>query len=516
MNIPHEEIRERGDRSWSMRLVEELVATRDEDVVIEICKTMEELDDYRMEKPLFEIVLNEANDDFVRRAAIRGLCVSPTSESEAQRRTWWHSGDEVLRELAANLFDRTEDDLLLEILLNPSHPLYPDAISQISFGGYQEFLFQKILVDALTHALPELREDAARGLVYAEPVVAEAGLLSLLNDPDADVFDGVLFTLSYFSSQNVLLGFHHALQNCSEERKPELESVFGGLSETCFENLQRCRTHSNVAESLFRDWLKPASTILNFNEFEKDVECFSSEREVDLLTPKKKTSKPKTVRPSAKTLMSELDDQKCYWKKIRYRKINWELYSRLDRRRLANFFGGHRDPSVRDLGCNALANWNEPDILLAFLNDSSFSVRRGAAYYMKFLEKNETISENLWQRLLEPGVGSAYGCEVLESFVKHAPRENLADKLLEYIQMNKCESPRTWALRNLDCLNAVDHLRSLVELLEREPNPSWMFHTALIEICTAHKFEAPNIAFLKGIDDFEFQAAFCVYLAERG
>ncbi|MBS1953541.1 MAG: hypothetical protein JST89_05125 [Cyanobacteria bacterium SZAS-4] len=521
MNIPHEEIRERGDRSWSMRLFEELVATRDEDVVTEICKTIEALEDYRLEKPLFEVVLNQANDDFVRRSAIHGLCVVPTTDTEEQRRTWWHSGDEILRKLAANLFERTEDDLILEILTDCSHPLYSDAISKISMGGYEQLKFQKFLVEAFSHTDAEVREDASRGVVFAEPVIAEDGLISLINDPDADVFDGVMFTLSWFSSQKVILGLHQNLQHCATDRKSDLGSIIGGVTGKCFESLQNCKEHSAAAEHYFQEWLKPVLSILEQVEVEKEIDSRRAEQcEVDSRSSKKKIPKSKNVRPSVKSLISELDNPNGNWRKIRYggvvwHRVDWASYGRLDRKRLTDFFANHLDPTIREIGCPALAVWNEADLLLQFLNATSFSLRRSAAYNLKDLGTDEKIAEILWQQLLKPGVEVSYAREMLDSLEKHERQSTLAEKLLAYIEMDRGESLRTSALRKLVCLGAEPYLKPLVKLLKEEPSPSWMFHTELIEMCAEFKFDAPNISFLKTIDDFDFQAAFCIYLAER-
>ncbi len=170
---------------------------------------------------------------------------------------------------------------------------------------------------------------------------------------------------------------------------------------------------------------------------------------------------------------------------------------------------------MRDIGCAALAAWNETDLLLGMLNDSNFAVRRSAAYHLIEVRKSGDAAKELWKHLLDPEVQRCYGSETLKSFVKHAPKTVLADKLLEYIEFDNGESTRCTAVHELGLLGAKKHLQHLIPLLKGGPNPSWNFHNALIQICMEFKFEAPEIPFLMGIDDFDFQSQFAIYRAER-
>ncbi len=302
MNIPHEDIRQRGDRSWSMRLLEQLIVSQTDEEVDEICDTFRELEDYRLEEPLLEILHDLSEREFVRHAASRALACSPTTETEEQRRFWWHSGDPIFRQHSLYMFEREDDDLLWEILSDSADVLYPDAIDKISWASYEELCFQKAMVDALSHESVQARKAAAGGLIYAEPVIAESALLTALREMDDDVFDAALTTVSFYRTQAILTGLHELSKDCPEQRFDEIDGVFGGVSHSCFNAMDWAKKHSPSAEHYFLKWLEPVAGLLS-PEFAGRHDQ-PSETEAECKKPKRKTrlSKPKLVHPAVSTL----------------------------------------------------------------------------------------------------------------------------------------------------------------------------------------------------------------------
>lgn len=112
MNIPHEEIRDKEDRSWSFKLVRALEESRDEDEIEEIVMTLRALDDYRTVEPLTALVENLKSDKLVREGASDALYGCTTTESLETRQKWWSSEDEILKCHAIRKSERSDGDLI--------------------------------------------------------------------------------------------------------------------------------------------------------------------------------------------------------------------------------------------------------------------------------------------------------------------------------------------------------------------------------------------------------------------
>lgn len=73
MSIPHEQIRDEGDRSWSLRLVAQLSATFDDDELDEIVRTLQALDDYRTVPQLITLLEDRRVDERHRTEIRKGV-----------------------------------------------------------------------------------------------------------------------------------------------------------------------------------------------------------------------------------------------------------------------------------------------------------------------------------------------------------------------------------------------------------------------------------------------------------
>ncbi len=87
--IPYEEIKDVGDRSWSLRLVEELARGKEEDRS-KIMEALSLLGDRRTEQPLLAIVLDSNKSDAVRKAASDVLFKIGSYETKEERAQGGH------------------------------------------------------------------------------------------------------------------------------------------------------------------------------------------------------------------------------------------------------------------------------------------------------------------------------------------------------------------------------------------------------------------------------------------
>lgn len=113
--IPFEHIKETEDRSWSLKLVQEISEGKLEDIDQIVC-ALSWLDDHRAVTPLTELVEDEHRPVAIRDAASRAVATCNTLDTAQKRASWWASGDNVLMRHAVRMAERTEADLLETIL----------------------------------------------------------------------------------------------------------------------------------------------------------------------------------------------------------------------------------------------------------------------------------------------------------------------------------------------------------------------------------------------------------------
>src|SRR5256885_1929542 len=95
MPLPYDEIQERGDRSWTMRLIERLkIPDLSDEEQTEVIWSLEKTDDPRMVEPLVSVLTDQSYPETVRDAAGAVLIWSGSEPHPQLRRAYWASGDE--------------------------------------------------------------------------------------------------------------------------------------------------------------------------------------------------------------------------------------------------------------------------------------------------------------------------------------------------------------------------------------------------------------------------------------
>ncbi|MBS2001002.1 MAG: hypothetical protein JST44_05810, partial [Cyanobacteria bacterium SZAS LIN-5] len=158
--FPHEHIQTAEDRSWTLRLVE-AISTAETENLDAIKTSLIALSDPRSFAPLTAMALDTNNLPAVRQAAIDVLLSQVTTEAPEERKKWWQTGDEIIKHYAAAKFERTEIDIIETILAEPESPYFADALTALENTQSEEVKYQQVLIEALKHADPDVRLNAA-------------------------------------------------------------------------------------------------------------------------------------------------------------------------------------------------------------------------------------------------------------------------------------------------------------------------------------------------------------------
>lgn len=128
--IDHDTVRDVGDRTRSLELVDRLRVESDDDECHRLVVTLCSLDDPRTVPALEQLLLDVKADVSARARAgdvLRELCNTP-SPSDLALREWWTSDDERLREHALLKMGHLQKDIVDAVLADPRHPHYLAAI----------------------------------------------------------------------------------------------------------------------------------------------------------------------------------------------------------------------------------------------------------------------------------------------------------------------------------------------------------------------------------------------------
>lgn len=494
--IPHEEIRKNEDRSWTFKLIDIIMKSAPDEDLEAVCRTLDRLGDPRAIEPLIKILENTDLPYHVRAAAGDVLQSKCIARCEADRRSWWASGDKLLMKHALLEARTSEADIILPIANDPTHEFYCDAIDGMEFG-FEEPEHKVLLCKALEHSSAEVRGIAVRNLSWDEPICAEDGLIKLLYDSDADVAYEALQALQWYDSQKSLLSLV-GLQSCVRDSlRDDLLSAISNQLE-CFQSAYE--RLSRECHPFFLTWLKPIQNLLHLE---------SAETQVVDATPKHppRASREKTLLRSAKEVISFFDDPDACWsRKHRFRlECKWDEFSSADREETTEYFRNHPDHSMREFGCCALAAWNRNDILETFLLDACGGVKRTAAYHLKKTSRDESISATIFSVYQDINSTGGLAKELLEAYVVHAPRAGLEDLLADIALNERRLSRKYTAVCALRKLGAHTHFQSLLCLLAEPPLINWSVHRELVEYCVERKISVPYFADLCKVDDLYLQ-----------
>lgn len=495
--IPHEEIRNKKDRSWTFKLLDLIENSAPEDDLDDVCRTLGALDDPRAVRPLRSILEDFIRSDHIRRAACNAMNYMCTGCDAFDRRRWWNSGDSILRKVAIVEAKTSEADFLIPVASDPLHEFHWEAIRRLEYG-FEEPEYQRLSIAALSHQNPDVREVAAHNLVWLEPIEAVDALLKTLLDPEDSVAEEALFSISYFRSRKVLSGLAEASIAAQVTRRDEIGSVFGGCQED-FEDAY----HRLNGESLryFQRWLKPIEELLDLNRTIRNVESVAASM------PKGHQDSNKRFIQTASEIIEFFDDADGCWSEKESWKvnINWESICTSEREKLTDYFGGHTDHTVREIACEPLGLWDRGDVLRVFLSDTCTGVRKRSAYYLKKVTPNLSLAPFIWQTFED--VNSAGWCagELLDAYVVHAPKDGLEDLLLDIALTEKRTGRKQNAIFALWHLNAHTHIKRLFFLLGEPPLVNWSIHRLLVDYCVEQAIAVPNIFELSEVDDLPLQ-----------
>lgn len=502
--IPHEEIRAKHDRSWSLRLLDSIINSAPDDNLDDITRTLAGLEDPRILAPLLLCLEDSSQPEFVREAVSNVLGRMCTGGSEADRRRWWNSNDRILRRHAIVEARTSEADILIPIASDPNHEFHLDAIRSLQFG-FEEPDHQRLSIQALSHPNSEVRQSAANNLKWEEPFEAESALLKAISDPAFEVADEALTTISWFRSQKVLSGLAELRSCASVDLRDEVDGVFECHKQEFEDAL---RELEGEPREFFLTWLKPIEKFLSL-ELTRVSEKANEELSPLSAKPAPKANIPESpqLMPSALEIMRFYDDADACWieKQSWKTPFNWEAVGVIDRQRLAKYFRNHCDHLVREVACTPLSLWDFGEDLEALLEDRCGGVRKSAAYAMRRVTPSRLIALSLWN--LYQNVNSTGFCatETLESYVVHAPAIGLEDTLFEIAQSDRRQNRRSSAIFLLRSLYADLHLTKLLGFLGESPLLTWDIHAQLVNYCAKQRIATPFFAELCAVDDLNLQ-----------
>lgn len=494
--IPFEQIRETEDRSWSFRLLE-IIESGQLDELDEILDTISDLDDYRLEKRLTELMLNSQQPLAVREAASDALSLIPTTESDEARRMWWYSGDPVLERHAIQNALRVDADIIEDVASDPLHPYHLDAIVVLGYSGlgWEEPKYQALKIKALSHPNPDVREAAANGLVWDEPVAAETELLKVCQEES--IGDTALSTLVRYKSRALLLALHELQTSGPVKLRDCYRKTFDQIAEEFERAIDLPSFHSEAARTYLTGWIKPVMDLLPKERDDGTSDYFSND------------PKPAPLNMNAAEIIADLSRDDDLWakKKSKYwRGVTLFPASVAEQNELAEFFCSSANPEVRIIGCQFLAKWGMGHRLLTLLSDRNLGVRKCAAYHFEEVSPNEQFAEHLWTLVSNQNVQGCHLWESLKSYVVQAPAsDDPIVRLTDLARNDERESARVWAISELERIKEKDAIVSLLPLLSQPPLCTWGVHISLLDACVKLAIDVPRVAALSEIDNPEVQ-----------
>lgn len=495
--VPHEQIREAQDRSWTARLLEILVdpgvpeAEREE-----TSRTLDGLEDPRAEAPLGRILGDRSRPPLLREAA-GSILRSWGAVDRAELRRCHREGDRVEQRHALLAMDHGEADLVEPIARDPDHPLFREAILALEWG-FQEPTFQALKIAALSHADPRVRQVAAEVLVADEPVAAEEALIGATHDADDAVAAAAADTLQYYRSRR-------ALVRLGEMRLRG--GAPGMLAEDSFEVVRwaferAVQRAQGAAREALVGWMRPVWDLLVLERQGSGHDGLAVDEDP---APAARALVP----IAAAELVAELSDPDGPWaeKKRRLGSADPATIEGPDRARLVGLLATHPDAGVRHEGASLLAAWDEQEALLALVDDPRFVVMKSAMFHLGRTTPSPAVARRALDHLRDPRAAGTHAYETLLTYVAHAPPAEAVPLLYRLVGDDDRESVRYHAVRALVKLGATREIARLLPLLAAPPDVTWGVHLALLDACERLDLPPRGLDFLRRADDVDVQAA---------
>ena len=500
--IPYADITEKADRRSTDRLLNRLdAADLPQDELDELVRALQAVSDPRSFHLLEAVVCDIEKPPHLRNAAgtaLRGLHHVALDIPAEKLRRWWLEGDAILRRISLLFMNGIRcPDIVVKIAADPTHLLQADALGRMNFWfdlpGYEA-----VKIAGLSHPDPKVRAAAADVLLWDEPVAAEGRLIEATHDAVLKVATEATNTLEYYPSLRVISHLHELLHHAVDMVREQAQDSFQSIR---YELLNRlCSKDERIAEHI-RRWLRPVWDILAFTEEELTPEGNDASAAYQ--------EEPARAIPLGDLLALLADvDASPLVLGDHLRSNGWSDYAEGERRRLRPVLLTHTDQLVREQGAQAFAAWGDVGWLLDLVQDADFCVRKSAMYHLGQLPPNPMIADVAWDHLRRPNTKGTHETEALATFVKHGDRVVAVRRLGWMASDHRCrEGLRVAAVERLTELRAAGELGRLAGLLLEPPAVTWALHIAMIDAIKGLGLPAPEIAYLREVDNLHMQAA---------
>jgi HEAT repeat protein len=499
--LPYKDIQENPERKWHRQLLDRLIAPEvGEDELYNVADCLERLNDYRTVQPLLGVVLDDRFANPVRERAIYVLANITDAIPPLLYRTWFTSSDRILQDAAFTLADWTDTDLILPIANDPAHPRHRDAIGKLEWFERPEY--QKIVINALRHPDPEVRERSADTLLWDEPLAALEPLLDLTGDGVPDVVQAACNTLQYYPTQRVYrcmkdIAAAHVDAKVRSQAEDSLYEIRWGLLRAIDDDARRAH---------LRRWLDPIWDELEVTEEE--------------MTPSEKGSprppKEPTLHLSPAEIEAFLDDPDTAPEKIGdfFREVDWLAIPETERDALAKKIVAHPDHVTREYATMAFEKWQHIDGLIGLFHDSKFIVRKSATYHLGQLTRpSRKVATMLWDHLDHPDTWGIHSSETLDAYAAHASRDEARERLIAMAKdRTRTERLRYHAVCNLQKRNEDEAIQSLLYLVQEPPSVTWGFHAILLDAALELNLKPPSLKQYLEVDHAHIQTAIAPFV----
>ncbi|MEV0248555.1 HEAT repeat domain-containing protein [Nocardia sp. NPDC050712] len=448
---------------------------------------LRQLDDHRSLAPLTAMLLDTGRDERIRRGAAEAAGSLDDTTTGEIRRAWWAGGDPLVRQHALRLMRRGEADIVVPIAADDDHPLQIRALRTMEIG-FGEAEFTPVLVRALRHRDPEVRQVAADVLLWEEPVAAEDALLAAADGSAIEVATQAIDTLQYYATRQVL----RTLADLRADGNEWVRAAAAASFESLLSDFERAASFSDPGAARLREWMRPVHDLVTWTDPEP-------------AEPYSPIEGPPPPSLSEQDLMAVLDDHDLAVIEEVLRENNWSDYDRAARSRLTRALAGHPDPVVRENACAAFGAWAETEELLRLSQDRHRVVRKAAIYHLGEVPPDPAVADHVWRRL--PTLTDTRAQEALNTYVVHAPAGQPAERLAELARSDPRETLRYTAIHLLGTLRADTELRGLAPLLHEPPGVTWAVHTALLSTYHEHALPTPPLGHLADVDNLHVQSA---------
>ena len=481
--IPHDEIRDLRDRSWTLTLIEALFGA-DERERGAIGETLRVLADPHAVPALTAIVVSPNRSPALREVAseaLRGLGAPP---AELVRR-WWEHGDRVLRRHALrSMGDGARE--VLEVAGDPRHPFHADAIGALTIG-HREPAEQRLKLDALGHADAAVREAAARALSWDAPLAGEEPLLAALADPAPAVRRAARMALTGYDSRRALRALWTSAPPSGDGLRAE---------EAAAHFVEELQGHSRAVRARLEAWLEPVADLIKLG-------C-------EATWPSWLTSRVVAPQPGpgADEVLAILAIESGPWRLPR------EALGRVDpsaiepsaRAVIGARVLEHPDRDVRSLATAWLASWGDEARLRELLDEDDDSVRGSALYVLDRLPRSPALAATLLERFRADDLAHPHDVTVLCGYAAHAADGEVARVLVD-ATAHRHEGVRSAAVALLAERSAGAVLAPLMARLADPPEVTWAVHLALLDAAARLDLPAPAAAALVDVDSLRVQLA---------